>query len=84
MLYEMNWRWEKSVRIRYAMNKHKLKCAQGSSKIGSKSSVYRFEADQLQIHGGYDTCETLELLSWDSDDQRTQRTIFKLVIGLSK
>ncbi|CAA7024450.1 unnamed protein product [Microthlaspi erraticum] len=71
-IYEMTWRWEKSVRIRYAMNEHKLKCAQGSSKIGLKSSVYRFEADQLQIHGGYDTCETLELLSWDSDDQRTQ------------
>ncbi|ESQ31038.1 hypothetical protein EUTSA_v10011320mg [Eutrema salsugineum] len=69
-LYEMTWRWENSVRIRYAMNKHNLKCAQGSSKIGIKSSVYIFEDDQLQIHGGYDTCATLELLSWDSDDQK--------------
>ncbi|CAH8356811.1 unnamed protein product [Eruca vesicaria subsp. sativa] len=70
-LYEMTWRWENSVRIRYAMNKQKLKYAQGSSKIGIKSSVYCFEADQLQIHGGHDTCATLELLSWDSYHQRS-------------
>ncbi|CAH2035679.1 unnamed protein product [Thlaspi arvense] len=69
-LYEMTLRWEKSVRIRYAMDKQKLKCAQGWSKIGLKSSVYSFEADQLQIHGGHDTCAALELLSWDSDDQK--------------
>lgn len=69
-LYEMTWRWENSVRIRYAMNKHNLKCAQGSSKIGIESSVYCFEADQLQIHGGCDNCSILELLSWDSDDQK--------------
>ncbi|CAN7139346.1 unnamed protein product [Brassica rapa subsp. narinosa] len=70
-LYEMTWRWENSVRIRYALDKQKLKCAQGSSKIGIKHSVYCFEANQLQIHGGHDTWATLELLSWDSDDQRS-------------
>ncbi|KAL1206960.1 Pentatricopeptide repeat-containing protein [Cardamine amara subsp. amara] len=69
-LYEMTLRWENSVRIRYAMNEHKLKSAQGSSKIGMKSSVYSFEADQLQIHGGHDTCLILELLSWDFVDQK--------------
>ncbi|VVB08432.1 unnamed protein product [Arabis nemorensis] len=69
-LYEMTWRWENSVRIRYAMNKHKLNCAQGSSKIGIKSSVYSFEAGQLQIHGGQDTYSILELLSWESDDHK--------------
>ncbi|KAG2305311.1 hypothetical protein Bca4012_064374 [Brassica carinata] len=70
-LYEMTWRWENSVRIRYALDKQKLKCAQGSSKLGIKCSVYFFEANQLQIHGGHDTWATLELLSWDSDDQKS-------------
>ncbi|XP_010480962.2 PREDICTED: pentatricopeptide repeat-containing protein At1g43980, mitochondrial [Camelina sativa] len=69
-LYEMTWRWENSVKIRYAMNEQKIKSAQGSSKIGIKSSVYSFEADQLQIHGGQDTCAVLDLLSWDFVDQK--------------
>lgn len=70
-LYEMTWRWENSVRIRYALDKQKMKCTQGSSKIGINGSVYCFEANQLQIHGGRYTWATLELLSWDSDDQRS-------------
>ncbi|CAE5993798.1 unnamed protein product [Arabidopsis arenosa] len=69
-LYEMTWRWENSVKLRYTMNEHKLKLTQGSSKIGIKSSVYSFEADQLQIHGGHDTYAVLDLLSWDSFDQK--------------
>lgn len=69
-LYEMTLRWENSVKIRYAMNEHKLKSAQGSSKIGIKSIVYNFDADQLQIHGGHDTYAVLELLSWDYVDQK--------------
>ncbi|CAD5314737.1 unnamed protein product [Arabidopsis thaliana] len=69
-IYEMTWRWENSVKLRYAMNEHKLKLAQGSSKIGIKSSVFSFEADQLQIHGGHDTYAVLDLLSWDSFDQK--------------
>ncbi|VYS48250.1 unnamed protein product [Arabidopsis thaliana] len=69
-IYEMTWRWENSVKLRYAMNEHKLKSAQGSSKISIESSVFSFEADQLQIHGGHDTCALLDLLSWDSFDQK--------------
>jgi len=69
-IYEMTWRWENSVKLRYAMNEHKLKLAQGSSKISIESSVFSFEADQLQIHGGHDTCALLDLLSWDSFDQK--------------
>ncbi|KAG7656607.1 Pentatricopeptide repeat [Arabidopsis suecica] len=69
-IYEMTWRWENSVKLRYAMNEHKLKSAQGSSKISIQSSVFSFEADQLQIHGGHDTCALLDLLSWDSFDQK--------------
>lgn len=59
------------MRIRYALDKQKMKCTQGSSKIGINGSVYCFEANQLQIHGGRYTWATLELLSWDSDDQRS-------------
>ncbi|CAN8302675.1 unnamed protein product [Cochlearia groenlandica] len=69
-LYEMTWSWENSVRTRYAMNEHKLKCIQGSSKIGLRSSVYSFEANKLQVHGGYDTFEILELIDWDYNDQK--------------
>ncbi|EOA36605.1 hypothetical protein CARUB_v10011813mg [Capsella rubella] len=68
-IYEMTLRWENSVKVRYAMNEQKMKSSQGSSKIGIKSSVYSFEAGQLQIHGGHETYTVLDLLSWDFDDQ---------------
>ncbi|KAK8476589.1 hypothetical protein V6N11_027638 [Hibiscus sabdariffa] len=65
--YEMRGKWEGIIRVKKTM-KQRLNTITGCSWIGIKNHVFMFEADRLQQEGGKEIYLTLELLTWELEE----------------
>uniref|UniRef100_A0A2P2PJQ0 Pentatricopeptide repeat-containing protein n=1 Tax=Rhizophora mucronata TaxID=61149 RepID=A0A2P2PJQ0_RHIMU len=68
-MYEMRGQWGDVVRVKKTMEGKRVKKVIGCSLIGIRNTVYSFEANQLQHHGGRDIYFVLRLLNWEMEDE---------------